>query len=121
MSSYAILQQMGVLEGKERDGIFVNNRFISYYQVESVLYSFPKVLEAGVIVESQNQENEKLKIYLALEESFTSDQQREEYCKKVEEFIGRKFSLMMPINVLIRDKLPMTRSGKILRSILLDY
>ncbi|KUO61307.1 MAG: hypothetical protein APF84_11785 [Gracilibacter sp. BRH_c7a] len=122
MASYATLQKMDNLKGKEREsGIFVNDRFISYFQVESVLYSFSKVLEAGVIVQSHKEDNEKLKIYLALEESFNSDEERESYCQEVEEFVGRKFSLKMPINVLVRDKLPMTRSGKILRSVLIDY
>lgn len=122
MGGYATIQQTRVFESEERrDGIFVNNRFISYYQVESVLYSFPKVLEAGVIVECQQGENEKLKIYLALEETFASDEERENYCQEVEEFIGRQFSLKMSVNVLIREKIPMTRSGKILRSVLIDY
>ena len=121
MGGFATLPQIGFLEGREKEGIFVNDRFISYYQVESVLYSFPKVLEAGVIVGCSNGENEKLKIYLALEESFTSDEERESYCQQVEEFIEQKFSLKMPVNVMIRDRIPMTRSGKILRSILVDY
>ena len=122
MGIYATMQQMGVSEAEERrDGIYGNSTFISYFLIESVLYSFPKVLEAGVIVENLKGENEKLKIYLALEEAFTSDEERENYCQKVKEFIGRKFFLEVKIDVLIRDKLPMTRSGKILRSILLDY
>lgn len=121
MGSFATLRQMGVLDGKQRDGLVVNNQFISYYQVESVLHNYPKVLEAGVIVQCSRGENEKLKVYLALEESFASNEEREKYCQEVEEFVRRKFSLEMPIKVLIRDKLPMTKSGKILRSVLVDY
>lgn len=121
MGSFATLPQMNITEGREKEGIFVNDKFISYYQVESVLYSFPKVLEAGVIVGCSKGENEKLKIYLALEESFTSDQERESYCQEVEQFIEQRFSLKMPINVMIREWIPMTRSGKILRSVLVDY
>jgi acyl-coenzyme A synthetase/AMP-(fatty) acid ligase len=121
MGSYAALREMGAIEGREREGIVVNNRVISYFQLESVLHSYPKVLEAGVIVQCQNGENEILKVYLALEESFSDDTEREKYCQEVERFIRQKFSIGMQINVLIRNKLPMTRSGKILRSVLYDF
>ena len=54
MGIYATMQQMGVSEAEERrDGIYGNSTFISYFLIESVLYSFPKVLEAGVIVRSE--------------------------------------------------------------------
>lgn len=121
MGSYATLQQMGILDGREREGIVVNNKLISYFQVESVLQNYPKVLEAGVIVKCSKGENEILKVYLALEESFADDVDRERYCAEVESFIQEKFALKIPVNVLIREKLPMTRSGKILRSVLYDY
>ncbi len=121
MGSYATLQQMGVLEGWEREGIIVNNTFISYFQVESVLQTYPKILEAGVVVKCYKGENEILKVYLALEEDFANEKEREQYCQEVEHYIREKFPIMMPINVLVRDKLPMTRSGKILRSVLYDF
>ncbi|NLI92706.1 MAG: hypothetical protein GX434_11020 [Peptococcaceae bacterium] len=121
MGSYATLQQMGVLDGRERQGIIINNQFISYFQVESVLHCYPKVLEAGVIVKCNKGENEILKVYLALEETFQNEAEKERYCSEVEQYIRQKFSFQIPISVLIREKLPMTKSGKILRSVLYDY
>jgi len=121
MGSYATLQQMGVPEGRKKEGIEIKDKLISYFQVESVLHSYPKVLEAGVIVKCNKGENEILKVYLALEKTFTDETEQERYCNEVENFIRQKFSLQIPIRVLIREKLPMTKSGKILRSVLYDY
>lgn len=121
MRSFATLQQIGVIDGKKGEGIISENGFISYYQVESVLHNFPKVLEAGVIVQCNQGENERLKIYLALEENFSSQAEMNSYCSEVENYIKRKFSLKMPVSVLIRNKLPMTKSGKLLRTVLHDY
>ncbi|AFV02851.1 MULTISPECIES: acyl-CoA synthetase [unclassified Dehalobacter] len=121
MSGYAALPDSEILNGRELDGLIVNDKFVSYYQVESALYNYPKVFEAGVIVNSQDGESVILKVYLALEDSFSAKEEREQYCLKVEQYIRNSFSFKMPIRVLIREKLPMTRSGKILRSVLRDY
>jgi acyl-coenzyme A synthetase/AMP-(fatty) acid ligase len=121
MSGYAALPDFEILNGRELDGLIVNDKFISYYQVESALYNYPKVLEAGVIVNIQDGESVILKVYLALEDSFSAKKEREQYCSAVEQYIRNSFSFKMPIWVLIREKLPMTRSGKILRSVLRDY
>ncbi|MFA6808851.1 MAG: hypothetical protein WCR27_07645, partial [Eubacteriales bacterium] len=96
MGSFATLRQMGVLDGKKRGGLLINNQFISYFQFESALYNFPKVLEAGVIVQCNWGEDEKLKIYLALEDSFTSVEECKRYCANVEGYVRQKFSIEMP-------------------------
>lgn len=121
MGSCAALQQVDFLGCKERDGIIANDRFISYYQVESLLYSYPKVYEAGVVSKSSKDENEILKIVLVLDELFHTEEEKQSYCQEVEGFIRKSFQFQMPINVFVRDKLPMTRSGKILRSLLLEF
>lgn len=121
MTGYAVLKDSSLLSGRELDGLVEDDKFVSYYQVESALYNFPKVLEAGVIVCCQEYESQVLKVYLALEDSFTANNEREAYCSEVEGYIRKGFSLKGPIKVLIHEKLPMTRSGKILRSVLRDY
>lgn len=123
MASYAALQQIDVFDSRERDGIIYNERFISYYEVESVLHDYPKVLEAGIVVKSLKEDHQVLKVIkvcLTLNETFFNEEAKEEYCREVESFIRYSFNLRMPISVCIREKLPITKSGKILRSVLLD-
>lgn len=119
--SYAALQNADKVGEMPRDGMVVNDRFISYFQVESVLYNYSKILEAGVIVKDHHTGHEELMVYLALEESFASIEERERYCAMVEDYIRRKFSVQIPINIQIKDKLPMTKSGKLLRTVLHSY
>lgn len=121
MRNQAALQQTSLPDGWEKQGLIIDEHFLSYYQVESALYCFPKVLEAGVIVKYQKGEKEILKVYLALEDSFSDEEEQARYCLEVEDFIRKEFYIPIPVRVLVRDKLPLTRSGKILRSVLCDY
>lgn len=121
MSGYAVLKESDLLYGRELEGLVDDDKFVSYYQVESALHNYPKVLEAGVIVSRQDRETQVLKVYLALEDSFTAIKEMEAYCSEVEGYIRKSFLIKVPIKVLIHEKLPMTRSGKILRSVLRDY
>ena len=117
----ATLQQMGVLEGSRNDGFLVGDKFISYFQVESALLEYPKVTEAGVIALCEHPRQETLKVYLALEAGFNTAKELQDFCTGVADFLREHFSLKIPIHVQLRDKLPMTRSGKILRSVLLEW
>ena len=97
------------------DGFVLNNSFISYSQLESSLYDFPDVYEAAV--SNFKAEEQVLKVYISLERVLSA-KERQDLCQEIESFIRRTFAVSIPIMVLIRDKLPITKTGKILRSLL---
>jgi acyl-coenzyme A synthetase/AMP-(fatty) acid ligase len=103
------------------DGFQTEEAYISYYQVESVLLEYPKVVEAGVIAQSDSNQGQTLSVYLALEEDLENEEEYRRYIREVDEFVRRQFSLCCLISVKIREKLPMTRSGKILRTVLQEW
>lgn len=120
-SSFAALQQMGMLDGSQREGFLIGQTFISYFQVESMLLEYPMVLEAGVIALSDLHQKQILHIFLALEENGMNEQERYDFCSQVTDFIRSQLALGCPLQIQIREKLPMTRSGKILRTVLKDW
>ncbi|HVJ50687.1 AMP-binding enzyme [Desulfitobacterium sp.] len=120
-SSFAALQQMGMLDGSQREGFFTGQTFISYFQVESMLWEYPKVLEAGVIVLSDSTQKQTLHIYLALEENSMNEREINAFCSEVANFVRNQFVIGCSLRVQVREKLPMTRSGKILRTVLKDW
>lgn len=118
---FASLQQPGMWDGTHWDGFRTGQTFISYYQVESVLLEYPRVLEAGVIAQSDSLRSHTLSVYLALEEDLGSEEEYLQFMDQVSGFIRQQFSLGCLICVKIREKLPMTRSGKILRTALQEW
>jgi len=97
------------------DGFVLDNNFISYNQLESELYNFPDVYEAAI---SNFRADERvLKVYISLERVLSA-KERQDLCQEIESFIRRTFAVSIPILVLIRDKLPVTKTGKVLRSLL---
>lgn len=117
---FASLQQPEMWEETQWDGFVTGQTYLSYYQVESVLLEYPRVLEAGVIAQRDSVRSQTLSVYLALEEDLESEEEYQRFVDQVSEFIRQQFSLGCLICVKIREKLPMTRSGKILRTVLQD-
>jgi len=113
-------EEMGIFDGRQRDGIMLGQRFISYFQIESSLLELAGVAESGVIASCQ-EGRPFLRVYLSLKETLTDPGEIEAYSEEVKEFLRQKFAFGFPITVHLREKLPMTRSGKILRSILRDW
>ncbi len=111
-------EEMGFLDGRLRDGIMLDRQFISYFHLESALLEYSGVKEAGVIALC-NPQDTILKVYLALDEPFVTEDETTFYCEKVYEFLRQRFNLTLPMVISVKDKLPMTRSGKISRSLLL--
>ncbi|NLP44576.1 MAG: hypothetical protein GX351_08115 [Peptococcaceae bacterium] len=97
------------------DGFVLDNGFISYNQLETVLYTFPNVYEAAV--SNFRAEDQVLKVYISLE-NVLSAKEKQDFCEEIEGYIRKTFAISIPISVLIRDKLPITKTGKILRSLL---
>ncbi len=119
MGNYsAALQEPRLVNLSRWDGFQVGQMYVSYYQVESVLLEYPRVLEAGVIAQNDSFQSQTLSVYLALKERLESEEEYHRFCNQVSEFVREQFSLGCAICVKIREKLPMTRSGKILRTVL---
>lgn len=114
----AALQESRLVDLSQWDGFHAGQTYVSYYQVESVLLEYPRVLEAGVIAQRDSVQCQTLSVYLALKERLESEEEYHRFCNQVSEFVRQQFSLGCAICVKIREKLPMTRSGKILRTVL---
>lgn len=120
-SARVFQEEMGLIDGRQRDGVVLGQRFVSYFELESALLDYDGVAEAGVIADCVNAqdpfEGQTIKVFLALDEhakaGFTPE--------GVIEFIRHRFAILAPITVRIREKLPMTRSGKILRTVLREW
>jgi len=107
-------EELGMFDGYQRRGI-VQGQFINYYQIESALLEYLDILEAGVVAKN-NVLQPILNVYLVL--SQTQKQENGLFCQKAAHFINSQFKLNIPIRVQTREKLPMTRSGKLSRSVL---
>lgn len=116
----AALQEPSLVDLSQWDGFHAGQVYVSYYQVESVLLEYPRVLEAGVIAQRDSVQSQTLSVYLALKERLENEEEYHRFCDQVSEFVRQQFSLGCAICVKIREKLPMTRSGKILRTVLQD-
>ncbi len=120
-SARVFQEEMGLINGRQRDGIVLGQRFISYFLVESALLEYPGVAEAGVTAECLTAQDpsagQRIKVFLALEESAKPGFALE----VVIEYIRQRFAILTPITIGIRDKLPMTRSGKIMRTVLREW
>ena len=110
--------ELGIFDGRQRDGIEINQQFISYIKIESALLELARIIEAGVIAACGEKNQFVLKVHVALEEPLASREETVAFCEKIQDFLAQRFSLDIPIVVRIQDKLPMTRSGKILRNVL---
>lgn len=113
--------ELGIFDGRQRDGIEINQQFISYFRIESALLEFAGILEAGVIAACGENRQFVLKVHVALEEPLESREETVAFCEKIQDFLVQRFSLDIPIVVRIQEKLPMTRSGKILRNVLQNW
>jgi len=113
-------EEMGILDGRLRDGIMLDRQFISYFHLESSLLEYSKVKEAGVIALCTDSQETVMKVYLSLDEPFMTEDETRFYGVKVREFLHQRFNLTLPIVISVKDKLPMTRSGKISRTLLRD-
>ncbi|CAA7600289.1 AMP-binding enzyme C-terminal domain protein [Acididesulfobacillus acetoxydans] len=119
----AVQEEMGLIDGRQRDGIVVDRQFVSYFLIESALLEYPGVVEAGAVSDCVDRQDpaasQVLRIFLSLDDSVKVD--FETLQEGVKEYIRRKFDFKGPIVVREREKLPMTRSGKIMRTILKEW
>ncbi len=104
------------LMGRIDDVINVAGHRIGTMEVESALVSHPKVAEAAVVGKPHPLKGQALVAYVVLKSGHkTSDALPAELQKHVRSAIG---AIAVPDEVYITEKLPKTRSGKIMRRVI---
>ncbi|MDP2720300.1 MAG: acetate--CoA ligase [Dehalococcoidia bacterium] len=102
--------------GRTDDVINTAGHLVGPFEVESALLEHPAVAEAGVIGKPDPLAMEVVKAFVALKDGFTpSDEIRRElmqFCRK------KLAAASAPREIEFIDKLPKTRSGKIMRRLL---
>jgi acetyl-CoA synthetase len=99
--------------GRDDDVINTGGHLVGPFEVESALIEHEAVAEAAVVGKPDEINMEVVKAFVALKAGFTPSGELE---LDIMNFVRRKLSpLAMPQEIEFRDKLPKTRSGKILR------
>ncbi|PYI54418.1 acetate--CoA ligase [Paenibacillus flagellatus] len=103
-------------QGRVDDVINTAGERVGPFEVESKLIEHPAVAEAGVIGKPDPIRGEIIKAYIALREGFEpSDELKADIAKFVKEGFAAHAA---PREIEFKDKLPKTRSGKIMRRVL---
>lgn len=103
-------------QGRIDDVINTAGERVGPFEVESKLVEHPAVAEAGVIGKPDPVRGEIIKAFISLRAGYEpSDQLMEEIRKFVKEGLAAHAA---PREIEFRDKLPKTRSGKIMRRVL---
>lgn len=103
-------------QGRDDDVIQTSGERVGPFEVESKLIEHPAVAEAAVVGKPDPVRGEIIKAFVALKDGFTgSDDLQEELRLFVKEGLAAHVA---PRELEIRDFLPKTRSGKIMRRVL---
>jgi len=103
-------------QGRIDDVIMTAGERVGPFEVESKLVEHPAVAEAGVIGKPDPLRGEIIKAFVALRQGFTaSDELKEEIRNFVKNGLAAHAA---PREIEFKDKLPKTRSGKIMRRVL---
>ncbi len=106
-------------QGRVDDLIVTAGENVGPFEVESCLVEHPAVAEAGVIGKPDALRGHIIKAFVALREGYRpSDQLKEEIQKHVKTKLAAHAA---PREIEFRDKLPKTRSGKIMRRVLKSW
>ena len=102
--------------GRNDDIINTGGHLVSPFEVESALLEHPAVAESAVIAKPDELNMEVVKACIVLKPGFVPD----DYIKlEIMNFIRKRlFAIAMPNEIEFLDRLPKTRSGKILRRLL---
>lgn len=102
--------------GRADDIINTAGHLVSPFEVESALLEHPAVAESGAIGKPDPINMEVVKAFVTLKPGFTGSVDLE---LEIINFVRKKLSaLAMPQSIEFIDKLPKTRSGKIMRRVL---
>ncbi|MEK4028441.1 MULTISPECIES: acetate--CoA ligase [Bacillaceae] len=103
-------------QGRVDDVIMTAGERVGPFEVESKLIEHPAVTEAGVIGKPDPVRGEIIKAFVALQEGYEpTDELKEEIRQFVKTGLAAHAA---PREIEFRDKLPKTRSGKIMRRVL---
>ncbi len=102
--------------GRDDDVINTAGHLVSPFEVESALLEYPGVGESAVVAKPDEVNMEVVKAFISLKPGFTPSKDLE---LEIMNFTRKKLSaLAMPQEIEFMDKLPRTRSGKIMRRLL---
>jgi acetyl-CoA synthetase len=102
--------------GRDDDVINTGGHLVSPFEVESALLEHPAIAESAVTSKPDEINMEVVKAFITLKPGFTAGPDLE---LDIMNFIRKKLSpLAMPQSVEFMEKLPKTRSGKIMRRLL---
>jgi acetyl-CoA synthetase len=103
-------------QGRVDDVIMTSGERVGPFEVESKLVEHPAVAEAGVIGKPDPVRGEIIKAFIALRDGYeVTDELKEE----IRQFVKKGLAAhAAPREIEFRDKLPKTRSGKIMRRVL---
>ncbi|HJV46946.1 MAG TPA: acetate--CoA ligase [Bacillota bacterium] len=103
-------------EGRSDDVINTSGERVGPFEVESKLVEHPAVGEAGVIGVPDALRGEVIKAFITLRAGFTES---EELKTEITQFVKERLAAHAAPRVIeFKDKLPKTRSGKIMRRVL---
>ncbi|MEX2460044.1 MAG: acetate--CoA ligase [Paenibacillaceae bacterium] len=103
-------------EGRVDDVINTSGERVGPFEVESKLVEHPAIVEAGVIGKPDLMRGEIIKAFIVLHEGFApSEDLKADIAKFVKEGLSAH---AVPREMEFKDKLPKTRSGKIMRRVL---
>ena len=103
-------------QGRIDDVIMTAGERVGPFEVESKLLEHPAVAEAGVIGKPDPVRGEIIKAFIALLDGYEPS---EELVEDIRQFVKKGLAAhAAPREIEFRDKLPKTRSGKIMRRVL---
>lgn len=103
-------------QGRVDDVIMTSGERVGPFEVESKLLEHPAIAEAGVIGKPDPVRGEIIKAFVALLDGF---EETDELKEDIRQFVKKGLAAhAAPREIEFRDKLPKTRSGKIMRRVL---
>ncbi|WP_246056087.1 acetate--CoA ligase [Alteribacter natronophilus] len=103
-------------QGRNDDVINTAGERVGPFEIESKLVEHRAVAEAGVIGKPDPVRGHIIKAFVSLRDGYTEDDELKE---EIQQFIKKELSAhAMPREIEFKDKLPKTRSGKIMRRVL---
>jgi acetyl-CoA synthetase len=104
------------ITGRNDDVIKVSGHRLGSAEIESAFVAHPSVAEAAAIGKPHEIKGESIKVFVILKHGFQpSDQLKTELVQQVRKLIG---PIATPDEIEFVEKLPKTRSGKIMRRVL---
>ncbi|MFP4170705.1 MAG: acetate--CoA ligase [Methanomassiliicoccales archaeon] len=105
--------------GRADDVIKTSGERVGPFEVESALLEFPAVAEAGVIGKPDELRGEIIKAFISLRPGYIPSEDLKE---EISDFVKERLAAhAKPREIEFREKLPKTRSGKIMRRLLKSW